>query len=76
MRTIELPWETWRAIIAALRDKALLSKLEHAERLEQLLDQVRRLRTALCETRSGDPVSAQVCSALQNPSDPQAVPEN
>ena len=35
MRTIELSWETWRAVIAALRDKALPSMLEHADYLEQ-----------------------------------------
>jgi hypothetical protein len=35
MRTIELPWETWRAVIAVLREKALLSKLEHANVIEE-----------------------------------------
>jgi hypothetical protein len=35
MRTIELPWETWRAVIATLREKALPYMLEHADRLEQ-----------------------------------------
>ena len=35
MRTIELSWETWRTVIAALRDKALPSMLEHADYLEQ-----------------------------------------
>jgi len=39
MRTIELSWETWRAVIAALRDKALPSMLEHADYLEQQLEQ-------------------------------------
>ena len=39
MRTIELPWETWRAVIAALREKALPSMLEHADALEQQLEQ-------------------------------------
>jgi hypothetical protein len=39
MRTIELSWETWRAVIAALRDKALPSMLEHADHLEQQLEQ-------------------------------------
>ena len=36
MRTIDLPWETWRAVIAVLREKALPCMLEHADRLEQL----------------------------------------
>ena len=39
MKTIELPWETWRAIIAALRGKALPSMLEHTDRLEQQLEE-------------------------------------
>lgn len=39
MRTITLPWEDWRAIIAALRAKGLPYMLEHADRLEQQLDQ-------------------------------------
>ncbi len=76
MRTIELPWETWRAIIAALREKAVPCKLEHADRLEQLLVQVCRFRTALCETRSGDPIYARVCRTLQDPSNLKAVTEN
>ncbi len=38
MSTIELPWETWRAIIAVLREKALPSMLEHADSLEQQLE--------------------------------------
>jgi hypothetical protein len=36
MRTIVLPWEIWRAIFAALRQKGLRHMLEHADRLEQL----------------------------------------
>ena len=39
MNTIELPWETWRAVIAALREKALPYMLEHADYLERLLEQ-------------------------------------
>jgi hypothetical protein len=39
MRTIELPWETWRAVIAVLREKALPYMLEHADQLEQQLEQ-------------------------------------
>ena len=39
MNTIELPWETWRAVIDALREKGLPYMLEHAERLEQQLEQ-------------------------------------
>jgi hypothetical protein len=38
-RTIELPWETWRAIIAALREKALPYMLQHADHIERLLEQ-------------------------------------
>jgi hypothetical protein len=34
MRTIELPCETWRAILAALHAKGLPLRLEHADRLE------------------------------------------
>jgi hypothetical protein len=39
MNAIELPWETWRAIIAVLREKGLPDMLEHADRIEQQLDQ-------------------------------------
>ncbi len=38
MRTITLPWETWRAVIAALREKALPSMLEHANVIEEQLE--------------------------------------
>jgi hypothetical protein len=38
MCTLELPWETWRAVIAVLREKALPSMLEHADRFEQQLE--------------------------------------
>jgi hypothetical protein len=34
-----LPWETWRPIIAVLREKALPSTLDHAEELEPQLEQ-------------------------------------
>jgi hypothetical protein len=36
--TIELPWDAWRAVIAALREKALPYMLDHADQLEQQLD--------------------------------------
>jgi hypothetical protein len=39
MRTIELPWEPWRSVTAALREKALPYMLEHADYLERLLQQ-------------------------------------
>jgi hypothetical protein len=39
VNTIELPWETWRAVIAALREKGLPYMLEHADYLEQHLEQ-------------------------------------
>ncbi len=39
MRNIELPWETWRAVIAVLREKALSSMLEHADYIERHLEQ-------------------------------------
>jgi len=38
MRTIELPWETWRAVIAILREKAVPCMLEDADALEQQLE--------------------------------------
>jgi hypothetical protein len=38
MRTIELPWETWRAVIDALRAKSLPYMREHADSLEQQLE--------------------------------------
>ena len=38
MRTIELPWETWGAVIDALRAKGLPSMLEHADDLARQLD--------------------------------------
>jgi hypothetical protein len=39
MRTLTLPWETWRAVIAVLREKALPCLLEHPDALEQQLEQ-------------------------------------
>ena len=39
MQAFELPWETWRAIIAVLREKALPYMLDHADALEQQLQQ-------------------------------------
>ena len=39
MNTTTLPWEDWRAIIAVLREKGLDYMLEHADRLEQMLEQ-------------------------------------
>jgi len=38
MQAIELPWETWRAIIAILREKALPYMLEHANVIEEQLE--------------------------------------
>jgi hypothetical protein len=38
MNAITLSWETWRAVIAALREKAVPYMLEHADRLEQHLE--------------------------------------
>ena len=38
MNAIELPWETWRAVIAVLRAKGLLYMLEHADHLERQLE--------------------------------------
>jgi hypothetical protein len=39
VNTIELPWETWRAVIAALREKGLPYMLDHADHIERLLEQ-------------------------------------
>jgi hypothetical protein len=38
MRTIELPWEDWRAVIAVLREKAVPYMLEHANVIEEQLE--------------------------------------
>ena len=38
MRTITLPWEAWRAVITALREKGLPSMLEHADQPERQLE--------------------------------------
>src|ERR687898_3598203 len=37
MNAIELPWEPWRAVIAALREKGLPYMLEHANVIEEQL---------------------------------------
>ena len=34
-RTIELPWEAWRTVIAILLEKGLPYLLEHTDRLER-----------------------------------------
>ena len=39
MNAVELPFETWRAVIDALRAKGLPYMREHADQLEQKLDQ-------------------------------------
>ncbi len=39
VRTVERPWETWRAVIAVLREKGLPYMLEHADHIERLLEQ-------------------------------------
>ncbi len=39
MNTITLSWETWRAVIAVLREKGLPYMLEHADHIERLLEQ-------------------------------------
>jgi hypothetical protein len=39
MTAIELPWESWRAVIAVLRARPLPSMLERAGCLEQQLEQ-------------------------------------
>jgi hypothetical protein len=38
MRTITLPWESWRAIIAALREKAVPYMLDHANVIGEQLE--------------------------------------
>ena len=38
MNAIELSWETWRAVIAALRAKGLPYMLEHADHIERQLE--------------------------------------
>jgi hypothetical protein len=37
MRTIALPWQTWRAVIAVQREKGLPPVLEHANVIEEQL---------------------------------------
>jgi hypothetical protein len=39
MNTITLSWETWRGVIAVLREKGLPYILDHTVRLEQQLEQ-------------------------------------
>ena len=39
MNTITLPWETRRAVIAALREKGIPHMLEHANVIEEQLEQ-------------------------------------
>jgi hypothetical protein len=39
MNTITLSWEDWRAVIVILREKALPSMLEHANVIEEQLEQ-------------------------------------
>ncbi len=38
MKTIQLPWESWRAVIAALRDTDVPYMREHADILERQLE--------------------------------------
>jgi hypothetical protein len=38
MRKITLPWETWRPIIAALREEGVPSMLEHANAIKEQLE--------------------------------------
>ena len=39
MNSITLSWNDWRAVIDVLREKGLDYMLEHADRLEQMLEQ-------------------------------------
>ena len=39
MTTVTLSWEDWRAVITVLRAKGLAYMLDHADRLEQMLEQ-------------------------------------
>jgi hypothetical protein len=39
MNAITLPWETWRAVIVAMRAHGLPYELEHADHVEHLLEQ-------------------------------------
>jgi hypothetical protein len=39
VNAITLPWETWRAVIGVLRAKGLPFMLEHADEVEQQLEQ-------------------------------------
>jgi len=39
MNSIALPWDTWRAVIAVLREHGLPYELEHGDWLEQRLEE-------------------------------------
>ena len=39
MNTITLSWEDWRAVIAVMREYGLPYELEHADHIEELLEQ-------------------------------------
>jgi hypothetical protein len=39
MQAIELSWETWRAVIAILRENPFPFRLEHADHVARLLEQ-------------------------------------
>jgi hypothetical protein len=41
MNPITLSWESWRAVIAALREHGLAHEHEHAHHIERLLEQHR-----------------------------------
>ena len=49
MRTITLSWETWRAVIDALRAKGLSYMREHPDHLERLRSEVSALATTVAE---------------------------
>jgi hypothetical protein len=38
MNAVTLSWETWRAVIAAMREHGLPYELEHADHIERLLE--------------------------------------
>ena len=54
MRTIAWPWETWRAVIDALRAKGLPSMLDHADHLTRQLDQHPADQPTVAVDRSDD----------------------
>jgi hypothetical protein len=39
MQRIELTWEDWRSVIAAMREHGLPYELAHADHIERLLEQ-------------------------------------